>query len=184
MKQEYDTYLCTTFPKMFVNRYKPMTETTMCWGFECGDGWFNIIDTLCWYLHHKYDDAKERYEYLSTRLGKPKWGDEVTSKSILVYQDDIDAAKAKMEEEAEKVPTVVQVKEKFGTLRFYVQSATPEQYNYISFAESMSGRTCETCGSPGKLLGRGWVYTACETHAVDDDWAESLKKDDEETDVL
>ena len=85
-----------------------------------------------------------------------------------------------MEEEAALVPTVVQVKEKFGTLRFYVIGATDAQYNYISFAEAMSGRICETCGKPGKRLGRGWIYTSCEEHARDGDWAESLKEDDEE----
>ena len=68
---------------------------------------------------------------------------------------------------------VCQVKEKFGTLRFYIQSGTDAHYNYISFAESMSGRTCETCGKPGKRLGRGWIYTSCKEHASDGDWEES-----------
>jgi hypothetical protein len=95
-----------------------------------------------------------------------------------VTQEVIDEAKVKMDEEAEKVPTVVQVKEKFGTLSFYVQGASEEHYNYISFAESMSGNTCEECGSPGKRLGRGWIYTACEDHARDDDWADSLEEEE------
>ena len=38
MKQELDELLCTKYPKMMVNRNKPMMETCMCWGFECGDG--------------------------------------------------------------------------------------------------------------------------------------------------
>ena len=173
MNEVLDKQLCEKYPLLFKDRHADMRTTAMCWGFSHGDGWFNIIDVLCWHLHHKYDDAKERYEYLSTRLGKPKWGDEITSKTVLVYQDDIDAAKAKMEEEAALVPTVSQVKEKFGTLRFYVNGATETQYNYISFAESMSGRTCEECGSPGKRLGRGWIYTSCKEHAKDGDWEES-----------
>jgi hypothetical protein len=165
MNENLDKQLCEKYPLLFKNRNADMRKTAMCWGFSHGDGWFNIIDVLCWHLHHKYDDAKSQYEYLSTRLGKPKWGDEITSKTVLVYQDDIDEAKVRMDEEAEKVPTVVQVKEKFGTLRFYVQAATTEHYNYISFAESMSGRTCEICGNPGKRRGRGWIYTACDAHA-------------------
>ena len=24
-----------------------MKETLMCWGFECGDGWYQILDSLC-----------------------------------------------------------------------------------------------------------------------------------------
>ena len=47
MKQELDEYLCKVYPKIFANRHKDMTETAMCWGFECGDGWYNIINTLC-----------------------------------------------------------------------------------------------------------------------------------------
>ena len=47
MKQELDEYLCKVYPKMMVNRNKDMKETCMCWGFEVGDGWFNIIDALC-----------------------------------------------------------------------------------------------------------------------------------------
>ena len=58
-----------------------------------------------------------------------------------------------------------QVKEKFGGLRFYVNGANEEHYNYISFAENMSYRTCEKCGNPGKLYTNGWHTTLCEKHA-------------------
>ena len=177
MNEILDKQLCEKYPLLFKDRNADMRTTAMCWGFDHGDGWFNIIDTLCWHLYAGYDRAKSRHDYLVVRLGKPRFGE---SSMNIVIQEDIDEAKAKMDTEAELVPIVVQVKEKFGTLRFYVQAASEEQYNYISFAESMSGCTCETCGKPGKRLGRGWVYTACEEHAHDDDWAESLKVDEEE----
>ena len=180
MNEILDKQLCEKYPLLFKDRNADMRTTAMCWGFAHGDGWFNIIDILCWHLHHKYDDAKERYEYLVSRLGKPSWGEVTAKNNILVTQEDIDAAKVKMDEEAERVPTVVQVKEKFGTLRFYIQAGTDAHYNYISFAESMSAVTCETCGKPGKRLGHGWIYTACETHAHDDDWAQSLVTAEEE----
>ena len=173
MNEQLDAQLCEKYPLLFKDRNGDMRTTAMCWGFSHGDGWFNIIDTLCWHLHHKYDDAKSRYEHLVSRLGKPRWGDEITKNTKFVTQEDIDEAKVKMDEEAERVPLVSQVKEKFGTLRFYIQSGTDTHYNYISFAEAMSGVTCETCGSPGKRLGRGWVYTSCKEHARDEDWEES-----------
>lgn len=47
MRQELDDALCAKYPKLFVNRNKPMTETCMCWGFECPDSWYDLIDTLC-----------------------------------------------------------------------------------------------------------------------------------------
>ena len=42
MRKELDEKLCEKYPLIFKNRHADMTETAMCWGFECGDGWFNI----------------------------------------------------------------------------------------------------------------------------------------------
>jgi hypothetical protein len=176
MNDILDRQLCEKYPLLFKDRNADMRTTAMVWGFAHGDGWFNIIDTLCWHLHHKYDDAKSSHDYLVSRLGKPRFGE----KGVAVTLEDVDEAKVKMDTEAERVPTVVQVKEKFGTLRFYIQSGTEAHYNYISFAEAMSGVTCETCGSPGKRLGGGWVYTACEEHAREGDWQDSLEEVTEE----
>lgn len=58
-----------------------------------------------------------------------------------------------------------QVKEKFGSLCFYMTSATDEMYAWISEAEDESEHTCETCGRAGKIGGRGWLRAACEEHA-------------------
>jgi hypothetical protein len=56
----------------------------------------------------------------------------------------------------------VQVKEKFGTLRFYVGGCSDEAFKRINEAESQSGRTCEICGIPGKLHSTGhWLKTLC-----------------------
>ena len=71
MRKELDEKLCEKYPLIFKNRHADMTETAMCWGFECGDGWFNIIDVLCGMLYADYTRAKERYEAVdrkSTRL--------------------------------------------------------------------------------------------------------------------
>ena len=59
----------------------------------------------------------------------------------------------------------VQVKEKFGTLRFYYSGGNEYVSGLVAMAESMSGVTCEMCGTPGRLQGRGWVKTLCEQHA-------------------
>ena len=62
--------------------------------------------------------------------------------------------------------TVSQVKEKFGTLRFYVHGATMIVRDAIDEAERRSGRTCEVCGNPGDLcVGGHWYMTRCEEHA-------------------
>jgi hypothetical protein len=62
-----------------------------------------------------------------------------------------------------KIPTVFQVKEKFGGLRFYVDSATDKVFNLIDDAEELSFVTCEDCGEPGHPRGGGWIKTLCDT---------------------
>lgn len=55
MKEELDKQLVEKYPKIFVNRYKSMQETCMCWGFECGSGWYDLIDNLCGKIQHYLD---------------------------------------------------------------------------------------------------------------------------------
>jgi len=80
--------------------------------------------------------------------------------------------------------TVLQIKEKFGTLRFYVSTENEAIETTIQRAEMLSGKTCEVCGKPGKLavLSFGWLATACPEHlplgAVFDD--KVLDEDDDE----
>jgi hypothetical protein len=61
----------------------------------------------------------------------------------------------------------VQVKEKFGCLRFYTNFSSPEIDEAIREAERLSSITCETCGEPGKTRGDGWLVTLCERCWVD-----------------
>lgn len=59
----------------------------------------------------------------------------------------------------------IQVKEKFGGLRFYMSAYHPDIEAAILEAEKESFVTCETCGAPGKLTGSAWFVTACKLHA-------------------
>lgn len=56
----------------------------------------------------------------------------------------------------------LQVKEKFGTLRFYAAGGTPEISKRIIAAEWESSKTCESCGSKENVTSEGaWVTTLC-----------------------
>lgn len=66
-------------------------------------------------------------------------------------------------------PRASQVKEKYGTLRFYLHGETDEMNKIVEAAEEESERTCETCGEPGKIRGTGWYYTACDKHTNEGD---------------
>ena len=164
MRTELDEALCARYPLIFKDRNADMRTTAMCWGIGVGDGWYNIIDVLCGNLCSEWLSAKSRYEFIKDKVGQKMYG----GSGDIITQGEIDLRKQIMEEEALKVPVAVQVKEKFGGLRFYVQAATDKHYNFISFAESMSYRTCEECGAPGKRYTDGWHRTLCDIHAAMD----------------
>ena len=56
-----------------------------------------------------------------------------------------------------------QVKEKFGTLRFYYSGGNDTIDGMVQMAESFSGHICEGCGNLGSTQGNGWVRTECES---------------------
>jgi hypothetical protein len=167
MNEKLTLDLVSKYPKLFRDINAPVTNSLMAFGFECGDGWYDIIDVLCGLLTSDFQQAKARYEsvkmYYETDGRYPWLGcKEITSEMV-------EELRLAMEDECQKVPVAVQVKEKFGGLRFYVHGATNEAHNYIDFAERMSYRTCETCGKPGKTIRNGWHYTACEEHTREED---------------
>lgn len=57
--------------------------------------------------------------------------------------------------------TVSQIKEKFGTLRFYA-NCTDIMQDCISAAEHQSSFVCEGCGDYGTLRKGGWLKTLCD----------------------
>ena len=179
MKLELDKLLCEKYPKMMVNRDKPMQETCMCWGFECGDGWFNILDQLMGNIQHHIDwKEKQRTSAMAYNLmaAQAKEGNfDLFDDSMKDLNNPEYKAKRLNEVIAgdfrpvpESIPQVTldQIKEKFGTLRFYYTGGDDIIDGMVRMAESMSGVTCEECGNPGKRIGGGWVTTVCEEHAT------------------
>lgn len=96
----------------------------------------------------------------------------------------IEAEILKMPEEQRKLTKAIQVKEKFGTLRFYMWGHENEAINEaIRVAEEKSEVTCEQCGSPGELYGGGWLLTLCKKCAAKskrsmpyDEWRKKLEE--------
>ena len=122
MNTDLDTKLCEKYPKIFADRRGDMTRTAMCWGFECEDGWYTLIERLCYQLQWDIDHNGEEQIVAS------------------------------------------QVKEKYGGLRFYVNSSSDEQDAQIRFAETLSYSICEVCGNPGRANGSVWTTTRCDKH--------------------
>ena len=141
MKEDLDAKLVEKYPLIFANRHADMKTTAMCWGFENGDGWYNIIDRLCACIQGHIDWRNVQRESL------------LKSNPYNISIPD-------------EVPQVVaqQVKEKFGELRFYYIGGDDEIEGMVRMAEAMSMVTCEVCGSPGQLRSGGWIRTLCDDH--------------------
>ncbi|MBK26098.1 MAG: hypothetical protein CME70_19025 [Halobacteriovorax sp.] len=137
MKQELQDKLFEKYPKIFRQKDLSMQETAMCWGIETGDGWYNILNVLCTNIQQHID-----------------WNN-CTGK----YEDQ----KQKFKCNREPIPQVeaVQVKEKYGGLRFYYHGGDDRTSGMIAMAEAMSDYTCEECGAPGKQNTKGWIRTLC-----------------------
>ena len=174
MSPELDKQLCNKYPKIFIDRNKSPQETCMHWGFEVGDGWYQLIDVLCEALTYTFTTSVEVDEEDGKRLGIEPYKD---PKGEVFYFFSVEP------------PQVIadQVKEKFGTLRFYyhleysadntslvatkkypdLEAINKRYSDYIDgivhFAETASSRTCEVTGAEGSMHVRdGWYKTLNE----------------------
>ena len=60
---------------------------------------------------------------------------------------------------------ISQIKEKFGSLRFYIGGGSDEMYTIIGKYEHKSLEICEECGEPGELvISNRWWQTKCDKH--------------------
>jgi hypothetical protein len=85
MRKELEEKLARRWPSWFGRAGNPRSSP-MAWGFEHGDGWFNILWRLC---------------------------------------VDLEPMAMEIEKETGECFLVLQVKEKLGTLRFYIAHHTP-----------------------------------------------------------
>ena len=132
MTEEKDRLLSERYPEIFKDHRRGARETPASFGFDCSDGWFDIIDALC----------KNIQDHLTHHRARRHMTAEEFDESLQVR--------------------AVQVKEKFGGLRFYVSGGDEYTRGLIAMAESFSYRTCEDCGAPGTSRTGGWIRTLCD----------------------
>lgn len=56
---------------------------------------------------------------------------------------------------------IIQIKEKFGTLRWYDNGNTEGGYKVLAKYEALSGYTCICCGKPATRITAGWIAPYC-----------------------
>jgi len=144
MKQELQQQLYDKYPELFSNKDKSIMESCMGWGIECGDGWYDILSSLCWMIKQQEDNIRSQTEY------KQQKDATYTSDYYPVKFD--------------------QIKEKFGGLRVYFTGGDSYIQGLVSMAESFSYKICEVCGERGKPNKGGWISTLCDKCRNKDQW--------------
>ena len=122
MNKKNTNYLLKKYSWIYREYHLPCSQTCLCWGFACGDGWYKLL--------------KDLSEKIDKHLKKNP--------------------------ELKKNFAVVQVKEKFATLRYYVHGSDETIDKYVDEAEALSAVTCEDCGKPGKPRDTSWKSTLCD----------------------
>lgn len=178
MRPELEHKLIKRFPYLYRGYYQPMDSTCMCWGFSHCDGWFKII----WMLSLAIEDDlnmpkwKMQYQIWSEHIAR-KWNNIVYKLSKPRHDDWLANLQNKYFPKKSwnyigikwfvwhpnrfNYFSVTQVKEKFGTLRYYC-SGNDNICDFIDYAEHASEHTCEACGEYGKLRDDGWLVTQCD----------------------
>ena len=140
MNEKLQNDLIKTYPKIFKNVGGDETKTCMAHGIQCNDGWYDLLDSLCYRIsmycmaqNTRYIVETDKYEFVLE--GDPEYMQVVAA----------------------------QIKEKMGELRFYTDGGDATTEGMIQMAEQMSTRICELCGSPAKTSrDSGWFHTTCD----------------------
>jgi hypothetical protein len=226
MLSNLDAKLVKEFPLLYSEAHLPPEKSNMCFGFQCGDGWYKLLYDLsnkleplirewisnninadcecgCARSSHSLDRSclnvfegpyklNKQYGYTVPQLWKnltvrypnnkklaiKDWWRSFRSmlrhhifgridkyillplfhKGWLVKHTPCSCQQYKLDH-----PRAQCVKEKFGTLRFYMSSHLDEFEEHIREAEHLSSVTCESCGEAGTLGERTsyWLSTEC-----------------------
>lgn len=123
-------------PPMTLKDGTPFIHDLMNFGFECGDGWYPLLDSCCAKimeiinnndgLGFKADQIKEKYGGL---------------RFYFTLKFDANMPIGQKEKLADAIDEI------------------------ITMAEEKSFEVCETCSAPGKLEEvHGWMFTVCKNH--------------------
>lgn len=152
MNAELEKKLVEKYPTFFRGKDLPPTQSLMCFGCECGDGWYHIIDNVCtaikWHIESivsskKYNpDLPDPPEFVFMQI-KEKFG------GIRLYASGVD----------DFIDGVISMAERMSF-------TTCEQCGNIG-RSGQRGSWCSTCCD--KCAPEGWTpYTPEELSGGDD----------------
>lgn len=159
MDKELELKLVEKYPSLYRDYHGDMRQTCMHWGFECGNGWFHIIDNLSKQIteiEKKYnvkvvaDQTKEkfgglRFYYTIINNDKP-WEESNFWFRNLMYNKDL-----------------IKLYWAVNNIRQIFWKSVEEKISHlVDKAEQLSYKTCEICGKPGSAKGKGWIIILCD----------------------
>lgn len=166
--------LLKKYPLIYRGYWGSIRASCMPFGFECQKGWYKIIDRLS---NKIYAELAKHYPWYVLKYGHiihyfiQRWNNFIHKfkwpKENLYFPDSKVPYKMPFFYRLKiKDPywfSVTQVKEKYGTLRYYTNFCNDNIDKFIEEAERASSKTCETCGKPGKTVAPNrWYFTACK----------------------
>ena len=111
------------YPDVFKQIESSLPMPYYLFGFECHEGWYDILDRLAAKINFELGEDPEVKEHFF----------------------------------------ISQIKEKYGSLRFYVFGETINISEAIEEAEQESLTTCEMCGEKGRIRKEGgWYMVRCD----------------------
>lgn len=122
MDQELQNKLFEKYPNLFSNKDKGIHVSCMAWGCEIGNGWYELLSSLC----HRITNHEENIEFrIKARNKNGRENDAADLTYVPVMFD--------------------QVKEKYGGLRVYFSGGDDYVFGAVSMAEEYSYKVCEVC---------------------------------------
>jgi hypothetical protein len=124
----------------------------MYFGFDCGDGWFDLLWMLSLALEEELGYSWRQSKTFLFKNWLSRWWNAYGWGNVWFPYTGVRAT---------------QVKEKYGTLRFYFMGVPWHESDarintLIRLAERLSSMTCEQCGNYGVERGPGWIQTLCD----------------------
>lgn len=147
------------YPLLFCNKDKQ--EPINLFGIECRSGWKSLLDKTFQLLYSRYKHELNEFQYWTQKQIKEPDTQENINENQKIYAERLKSA-ARLQEAEDRLPSVAQIKEKFGTLRLYFDNVDQYTQGVIDLAEAMSAEICEVCGERGKCVGGRWVQTLCQ----------------------
>jgi len=151
MKKELQEKLFSNYPELFRQKDLPMSETCMCWGIDCGDGWYDLIDTVCNFIDFHMKENKKWTPKIEFVQVKEKFG------GLRMYYHTII-----MKEEEFENSDLKKWYKNYEDYRAVMNNGSCMINGAINLALLISQTICEFCGQKATKRTSGWIHNLCE----------------------